>query len=175
MRVVGIDPGSLRTGFAVVEVLGSKVKYVTSGTIVLNDTDALSKRLVHLAQDFDAILQKYKPTILAIESLFFAKNAQSALKLGHARGVLLMKAAVGELEIFEYTPAEVKSSIVGSGRAQKDQLAKMIKILLKLPKDFEFSTADQSDALAISLAHVQSNKIKGLAKNDCSAYWQTSL
>jgi crossover junction endodeoxyribonuclease RuvC len=173
--VVGIDPGSIRTGFAVVEATGIKIRYVTSGTILLKNEESLSKRLLNLAEDMESIVSKYQPEVLAIESLFFAKNAQSALKLGHARGVILMKAASWSLEVFEYTPAEVKASVVGSGRADKNQLAKMIKILLKLPRNFEFSTPDQSDALAIALTHVQSSKIKGLNKNDRPTYWQNNL
>lgn len=175
MIVIGIDPGSLKTGFALIEVTGPRMKYLSSGTILLESSDHLAKRLLHLANDFDLLLKKYKPDVLAIESLFFAKNAQSALKLGHARGILLMKAAKAGLEVFEYTPAEVKVSIVGSGRAQKDQIAKMIKILLKLPKNFKFNSPDQSDALAISLTHVQSGKLRGLQKHDRSTYWQDNL
>lgn len=177
MKIIGIDPGSIRTGFAVLEIEAtpSRIKYIASGTIMLEQATALHSRLLALATDFGSLLEKYKPEILVIESLFFARNAQSALKLGHARGVLLMKAASENLEIVEYAPAEIKSAVTGSGRADKTQVAKMIKLLLKLPKNFEFSTPDQSDALAIAMAHVQSVKIKGLQKNDRSAYWQTTL
>ncbi|MDB5037620.1 MAG: Crossover junction endodeoxyribonuclease RuvC [Bacteriovoracaceae bacterium] len=172
---MGIDPGSIRTGFAVIESDGTRLKYITSGTIVLDESAPISKRLFNLSQDLDALISKYKPKEVAIESLFFSKNAQSALKLGQARGVILMKVAAHSLEIYEYTPAEIKVSVVGTGRAQKDQIAKMLKILFKFPKSFDFKSTDQSDALAISLTHVQSGKLKGLQKRDRPAYWQNSF
>lgn len=175
MIVIGVDPGSVRTGFALVEFKGSATRYISSGTISLDSEAAIAQRLQSLYQDFSALIAKYQPQALALESLFFARNAQSALKLGYARGVLLMTAAHFNLEIYEYSPAEVKNSLVGHGRAQKDQVARMIKLLLKFPKNFEFSSTDQSDALAIALTHVQTWKHKGLKKNDRASFWQNSV
>ncbi len=172
LRVLGVDPGSIKTGFSIVDGQDRKFKYISSGTILLEEAEDLSLRLVQLYKDIKSLIEKHKPDHLALESLFFAKNAQSALKLGHARGVILMAAASMGLKVFEYTPTEVKSSIVGAGRAQKDQIARMIKLLLKFPKDFEFSSADQSDALAIALTHVQTWELKDLTYRDRSTFRQ---
>ncbi|MBN8554210.1 MAG: crossover junction endodeoxyribonuclease RuvC [Deltaproteobacteria bacterium] len=185
MRILGIDPGSIRTGFATISIQKNSIELISCGTILLDDDKPLAQRLVQLDQDLKLIIGKTKPEQLAIESLFFAKNAQSALKLGHARGVILRRAAEHSLEIFEYTPAHIKSVVGGSGRAKKDQLARLLRFYLKLPKNYEFPSEDASDALAIAFAHAQTEtKVKTgepkpskavKQKNDRSSFWQTSL
>lgn len=107
MRALAVDPGSIKTGFAVLEYRSGKTIYITSGTIFLERDKKLPDRLCNLAEDLRVLCQKYKPQHLALESVFFAKNAQSALKLGHARGVVLLTGASFNMEIFEYSPTEV--------------------------------------------------------------------
>jgi crossover junction endodeoxyribonuclease RuvC len=179
--VIGIDPGSLKTGFAVVEYSPKAVQYIAGGTIVLEDQDPLEDRLVRLSKDFRKIISHYQPEELALETMFFAKNAQSAIKLAHARGVLLMEGAQAGMKVFEYTPTSIKNAVCGTGRAKKDQIAQMVKILLKLKKDFEFTSADESDAVALCLAHAQCKPSRNQAssipgkQNDSSTFWQTRL
>jgi crossover junction endodeoxyribonuclease RuvC len=174
MRILGIDPGSIRTGFAVLSIQKNQVELLSGGTILLEDTGHFADRLVQLDEDLEKILTKFKPQHMAIETLFFAKNAQSALKLGHARGVILRRAAAAKLEIFEYSPTQVKSSVGGSGHAKKDQIARLLRFYLKLPKTFEFASADHSDALAIAFTHAQTKSKLGILKNDRSSFWQTT-
>lgn len=168
-----MDPGSLKTGFAIFEHLSQRPKLLSSGTIFLKENLPLGQRLFELAEDFDQILKKFKPEAMAIESLFFARNAKSALHLGHARGVLLMKASSYKMKIFEYTPTEVKKSVSGSGRAPKDGLEKMIRLLLGLSSNFKVASSDEADAIAIGLTHSQGFKWKG--KNDRASFWQNHI
>jgi len=175
VRLMSIDPGSIRCGFAIMDYKDSRLKLVSSGTILMNEKSALPERLLELAEDIDALLQKFKPTTLSLESIFFSQNARSAIQLGQARGVILLKAAEYSLDIHEYSPAEIKKSVVGHGRASKDQIEKMIRLLLKLPHTFEFKSADHSDAIAIGLAHLQLFRTKK-GKNsirDCTSFWET--
>lgn len=130
-------------------------QHISSGCIVLDSELSLSKRIHILYQDIQQLIDKYRPQELALESVFFAKNAQSAIKLGQARGVVLLAAESASLEIAEYTPTEVKLSISSTGRAEKDQIQHMVRILLKLGKNFDFESSDHADALAICLTHVQ--------------------
>lgn len=173
MRILGVDPGSLRTGFGVIELSRGNAIHIASGAIRLENDGPLSERLKNLSIDLEAIIQKHKPKALAIEHVFFSKNAQSALKLGQARGVILMTAARHGLEIHEYTPTEIKAAIGGSGRAQKDAVARMVRLLLKLSASFQFVCSDQSDALAIAIAHAQSSKRRALKKHDRATFWET--
>lgn len=149
-RVLGVDPGSRNLGYAVLDKVGSQLHVVTYGVIRVKGE--MSERLLAISQGLDEVISKTKPQALAIEKVFFAKNAVSALKLGQARGVALLSAARAGLTISEYNPTEIKSTVAGFGRADKDQVAKMLRLLLG--KDLTFETADASDALAIALCHV---------------------
>lgn len=175
MRVLGIDPGSRRTGFAVLQSESGSTQIISSGVIALDEKLALPHRLAQLAQDLRDLIRLHRPAEVALESVFFARNAQSALKLGHARGVILMIASEHRLPIHEYSPAEAKAVLTGRGRATKEEVARMVRILLKLPKQFEFTAADQSDALALGLVHVQSKRLRGNLSHDRSTFWQNSL
>jgi len=168
IRILGIDPGSIRTGFAVIEASGSRLRYIASGVIELDAKLPFSTRLLALSKDLFELIERHRVQDLAIEGLFFAKNAQSALKLGHARGVILMQAAARDVAIHEYSPAEVKASVCGSGRADKDQIAKMVRILLKLPANTKFLKADQSDAIALALTHAQVISLKKTSRRPAS-------
>jgi crossover junction endodeoxyribonuclease RuvC len=155
MRILGIDPGSRLTGYGCIEKQGSKLIHIAHGTIKLSNTSGkqdipLHDRLLILHQKMNDIIQELRPSVLAIENVFFAKNAVSALKLGQARGAALLTAAIHGLEIAEYSPTQVKQAVVGYGQADKDQVAKMIQIILGR---IEFKTCDASDALALAISH----------------------
>jgi len=154
-RVLGIDPGSIRTGFGIIDYEEGSCTLITSGVIELDEATAVSERLVNLSSDLEDLLSRHRVDEVALESLFFSVNAQSALKLGQARGVILLECARRNLPIHEYSPAQVKSSVCGSGRAKKEQIAQMVKVLLKIPAKKAFHTFDQADALALALTHSQ--------------------
>jgi len=173
MRVIGIDPGSLKAGFGILEFKPTGIKHLSSGLLSLDTKKDMAERLTELFSDIEALISKYKVDEMAIESIFFAKNAQSALKLGQARGAALIAAGRAQLPIFEYPARSVKAAICGSGKADKQQIEHMIRILLKLPKNFEFRSSDHSDALAICFAHGQTRATESRRENDRSHNWQS--
>ena len=148
--VLGIDPGSRRTGYGLLAVRDRSVGYVASGCIKAEIGD-MPQRLGIIYRGVSELIDQFNPTELAIEEVFLAKNASSALKLGQARGVAIAAAVAGELPVHEYAAKRVKQSLVGTGRGSKEQEAHMVRILLKLPGAPQ---ADAADALAIALCHV---------------------
>ena len=148
--VLGIDPGSRRTGYGLLAVRDRSVGYVASGCIKAEIGD-MPERLGIIYRGVSELIDQFNPTELAIEEVFLAKNASSALKLGQARGVAIAAAVAGELPVHEYAAKRVKQSLVGTGRGSKEQVAHMVRILLKLPGAPQ---ADAADALAIALCHV---------------------
>ncbi len=148
--VLGIDPGSRRTGYGLLAVRERSVEYVASGCIKAEVGD-MPQRLGIIYRGVSELIDQFNPTELAIEEVFLAKNASSALKLGQARGVAIAAAVAGELPVHEYAARRVKQSLVGTGRGSKEQVAHMVRILLKLPGAPQ---ADAADALAIALCHV---------------------
>ena len=148
--VLGIDPGSRRTGYGLLAVHDRSVGYVASGCIKAEIGD-MPQRLGIIYRGVSELIDQFNPTELAIEEVFLAKNASSALKLGQARGVAIAAAVAGELPVHEYAAKRVKQSLVGTGRGSKEQVAHMVRILLKLPGAPQ---ADAADALAIALCHV---------------------
>lgn len=151
MRIFGIDPGSVRTGYGCIETSGTRSVLVCSGAIVPPARSPFPDRLQTLHQELSAQLDAVRPDCVAIESLFHGVNARSAFALAHARGVLLLAATQQGLPIVEYAPAEVKRAVVGFGRAEKAQVQQMVMLLLGLttaPKLF-----DVTDALAVALCH----------------------
>ena len=148
--VLGIDPGSRRTGYGLLVVRDRSVGYVASGCIKAEIGD-MPQRLGIIYRGVSELIDQFNPTELAIEEVFLAKNASSALKLGQARGVAIAAAVAGELPVHEYAAKRVKQSLVGTGRGSKEQVAHMVRILLKLPGAPQ---ADAADALAIALCHV---------------------
>ena len=148
--VLGIDPGSRRTGYGLLAVRERSVEYVASGCIKAEIGD-MPQRLGIIYRGVSELIGQFNPTELAIEEVFLAKNASSALKLGQARGVAIAAAVAGELPVHEYAARRVKQSLVGTGRGSKEQVAHMVRILLKLPGAPQ---ADAADALAIALCHV---------------------
>lgn len=151
MRVLGIDPGSRRTGYAIVDRQGSRLTAVAFGTIKLGGGD-MGPRLRLLFEELSAVVSHHEPTEVAVEGIFYARNAASALKLGHARGVALLVAALKGLEIHEYAPRAVKAAVTSSGRAEKAQVQKMVRVILGLR---EVPEPDAADALAVAVCHLQ--------------------
>ncbi len=154
MRVFGIDPGSERTGYGCVETDGRRHHLVTCGAIVASAGDSFPRRLARIHRELSARLSECHPECVVVENLFYASNARSALKLGHARGVALLAAIEAGCEVLEYTPAEVKRAVVGYGRADKRQVQHMIKLLLGLER--VPTPHDAADALAVAICHVHS-------------------
>lgn len=154
MRIVGIDPGSERTGYGCVETEGRRLCLVTFGVIRARPADAFPDRLARIHAELADMLSRMRPTAVAVESIFHAVNARSALKLGHARGVAVLAAVQANCTVVEYTPAEVKRAVVGYGRAEKPQVQQMVKLLLGL--DRVPSPHDAADALAVAICHLHS-------------------
>lgn len=149
MNILGIDPGSITTGFGVIRQEGNKQFYVASGCIKIGNKP-WAERLTQIYADITEIVQQYLPAHAAIEQVFVNKNVSSALKLGHARGVAMLAIAKFGVNIAEYSPRKVKQAVVGNGGAEKAQVQHMVKILLGLtvaPK------SDAADALAIAICH----------------------
>ncbi|MBC7690344.1 MAG: crossover junction endodeoxyribonuclease RuvC [Methylotenera sp.] len=155
MRILGIDPGSRLTGYGCVDVIGNQIRHVTHGTLKLASTSGratipLEQRLLAIHEGLSKVILEHKPTVMSIERVFFAKNAVSVLMLGQARGAAILCGAIHSLNIVEYSPTEVKASLVGHGGADKEQVAKMVQLLLG---KLEFATFDASDGLALAICH----------------------
>lgn len=161
MRVLGIDPGSLVTGYGIVEQQGNKLIHIDNGCIAPNNKQPLHLRLKEIYSGLQEAIQRYNPDAISIEDIFFSQNARSALKLGQARGAAILSSVNAGKEVFEYTPMQVKQAVVGYGRASKDQVQKMTKVLLNLP---EVAQADAADALAVAICHINSAKILNVAR-----------
>ena len=149
-KILGIDPGSRKTGYGLIEKNGNHTRHLASGCIRLDSKKSLTDRLLLLSSELEQIINEHHPDHGSIEQIFFSKNAKSALILGHARGVILLKFAEKEIPIHEYAPLNVKQTIVGVGRADKGQVQHMVKILLNLHQPIQ---EDEADALAIALTH----------------------
>ncbi|MBU2887384.1 crossover junction endodeoxyribonuclease RuvC [Gilvimarinus agarilyticus] len=152
--VMGIDPGSRKTGFGIVNTVGSRTEYVTSGVIRIPDI-AFPERLKLIFDSVTELIEQYIPQEFAIEQVFMAKSAGSALKLGQARGAAIVAAVNQNLPVSEYEARKVKQAITGTGAADKSQVQHMVKTLLKLPGTPQ---EDAADALAIALCHVNSQQ-----------------
>lgn len=156
MRILGIDPGIGRCGWGVIEVENSKLKVIEFGCIETSSKAQIPQRLTEVYEKIQKIIQALKPDEFAIEELFFNTNAKTAFVVGQARGVILLSAAQNNIPISIYTPLQVKIALTGYGRAEKNQIGKMVMSLLMLkhiPKP-----DDTADALAIAITHAFSNK-----------------
>ncbi|HSU57900.1 MAG TPA: crossover junction endodeoxyribonuclease RuvC [Bryobacteraceae bacterium] len=151
MRIVGIDCGTERTGFGVIDTDGRSHQFVDAGVIRTRPVEPLERRLQLIARELRAVIQSYSPGAVAVEAVFHAVNAKSALKLAHVRGVALLLAAEAGLAVSEYSPLEVKISVVGYGRAEKQQVQMMVLSLLGIGAQFE--SFDATDALAVAICH----------------------
>jgi crossover junction endodeoxyribonuclease RuvC len=154
VRVFGIDPGSDCTGYGCVETDGSRHRIVLSGAISTPALASFPQKLLSIHERLSTALAACRPECVAIENLFHATNVRSALKLGHARGVAVLAAVQAGLPVAEYSPAEIKLAVVGYGRADKQQVQRMVTLLLELPA--LPSPHDASDGLAVAICHVHS-------------------
>lgn len=156
MRVFGIDCGTVWTGYGVVEteekVRATRLRPVCAGAIHLAKKETLARRLSSVFHELQTLLARYQPDAIAIEEVFYSVNPQTALKLGHVRGVALLAAAEAGLPIFEYAPLKIKSTVTGYGLAKKEQVQYMVARLLELEHVPE--PADAADALAIAICHI---------------------
>ncbi|HYM34642.1 MAG TPA: crossover junction endodeoxyribonuclease RuvC [Steroidobacteraceae bacterium] len=157
-RILGLDPGSLVTGYAVIECTGGAATYLTSGSIRTSGEN-FPERLAQIFQSATQLAQEWQPHEVAVERVFMHRNADSALKLGQARGAALCGMFSGTARVFEYSPREVKQAVVGTGAAQKEQVQMMVKHLLKLSGEVK---ADAADALAIALCHANMRRMQNL-------------
>jgi len=151
MLVLGVDPGSIATGYGLVEKNNNQMSCIHAGAISSSSKIPFFQRIHKIYQSMVEIMDRYKPQEMAIEDVFFAKNVKSALKIGHARGAVLIAAVQSGVKIFEYTPLEIKQSVVGYGRATKEQVRSMVQVILKLDTKLNLDT---SDALATAICHL---------------------
>ncbi len=151
MIILGIDPGSRITGFGLVDNQANRLSYIHSGSIRVAGSD-IAERLGHIYAAIENVIGQYRPQQMSIENVFMARNPDSALKLGQARGAAICAGYRAGLEISEYAPREIKQSIVGSGAATKEQVQHMVKRLLGLRHELQ---ADEADGLAIAICHAQ--------------------
>ena len=158
--IIGIDPGSRITGYGLVERRGRDIVFVGSGVIRAGGSGPIAGRLLTIKRELDGVIERYRPASLAVEEIFMAKNPKSTLTLGEVRGIVLLAAAEAGIPIFEYSPREVKSSVVGSGAAHKSQVGAMVSRLMRL--DHEPETEDETDAIAVAFCHaVRESGIEG--------------
>jgi crossover junction endodeoxyribonuclease RuvC len=150
VRVLGIDCGTERTGYGVIESDGVRHVMIDAGVIITDVRQPLATRLLAIRDELRAIVERHSPDCAAVEDVFHAVNARSALKLAHVRGVALLLAAESRLPLGEYSPMEVKMSVVGYGRAEKAQVQLMVKSLMSLDRQLP---EDASDAVAVAICH----------------------
>ncbi len=159
MLAVGVDPGTRLLGWGVVARAGNRLTHVDHGVIRCNPDEPLALRLKQIEEELSGVLAKYRPRVGSVETLFFHKDAQAAAKLGHARGVVLLSLARAGIDVAEYAPARVKRTVVGHGRADKLQVAQMIRAMLALP---ELPASDAADALALAVTHLRLGNVTAL-------------
>ncbi len=157
MRVLGIDPGSRITGYGLVEQSGSRLVHVDNGAIFTDRALDFPSRLRIIFEGISRVVAEYGPDAVAIEDVYVSENVRSALKLGQARGAAIAAAVHAGLPVAEYTASQIKQAVVGQGRAGKEQVQGMVRILLGLP---EVAQADASDALAVAICHLNSHSLR---------------
>jgi len=156
MRILGIDPGYAIVGYSIIDQIGNKFILIESGAILTKAGESFPLRLEKIHNKLDEIIQEYKPDCMSIEELFFNNNAKTAIDVAQARGVLIVTARIHKLPIYEYTPLQIKQAVTGYGRADKVQVQRMVKIILKvevLPK-----LDDITDSMAIGICHAHCAK-----------------
>ncbi len=159
MRVLGIDPGTLATGYGLVERRGDTLHPLTFGAITTQAGLPFAQRLLRIYRELRTLLTRTRPDCAAVEAVFFARNVQSALRLGQARGVALLALAEEAIEIHEYSALEVKQAVTSYGRAEKAQVQEMVRLLLGLAE--APSPIDAADALAVAICHHHAARLKG--------------
>ncbi len=168
MIILGIDPGTIITGYGVIKQNFSACQRITSGSIKLPSKHNLPEKLEIIYDELDKIIKTYKPDEFVIETAFYGKNVQSAMKIGYARGVSILAAAHNKIPTNEYSPREIKKSVVGKGAASKQQVYFMVKNLLEISS--EKMRFDESDALAVALCHAFRLRRPGSKKKSWKSY-----
>lgn len=156
-RIIGIDPGLLHTGWAIIESVGANRKYIASGVVLPPKSDSLPGRLDFIFREVSKLCDNFQPDECSIEITFVNKNPQTTLILGHARAAAIVAVADKNIPIFEYEPNKIKKALTSAGHADKEQVYKMVRMLLPAAQP---KTPDESDAIAIALAHSNMNKFK---------------
>lgn len=160
--ILGIDPGSIHTGWGIVESVGNELRHVAHGTISPTHSLALGARLSQIRHNLQQVIEQHRPGAASLERVFFARNVQSALKLGQARGVALLTIAENPIALAEYSATEIKVAVVGYGQATKEQVQKMVSALLGLRGPI---AADAADALAAAICHLHRHAFQGLVQS----------
>jgi crossover junction endodeoxyribonuclease RuvC len=158
VRILGVDPGSVTTGFGVIDSERGRLTLVEQGSITTKRGVELADRLCRIHAELTAVIARTAPAAVAIESPFAGHNVKSLIQLAHARGVILLAVREAGLDVFEYAPRSVKSAVVGYGGAEKEQVAKMVRLLVKGCEQAIMSM-DASDALAVAICHAHSARI----------------
>jgi crossover junction endodeoxyribonuclease RuvC len=158
MRVLGIDPGATATGYGLVQLEGDTLSALRFGAIAAPSKLSYPERLLRIHQELRALLSAEQPDCAAVEAVFFARNVQSALRLGQARGVALLALAEAGLAIHEYSALEVKQAVTSYGQAGKAQVQEMVRVLLRLPE--APTPADAADALAVAICHLHASRLR---------------
>ena len=169
MIILGIDPGFDKMGCAVLDKTNAKDKLIHSTCIITNRKDSYEKRLLFIGKKLQEVIAKYKPEVIAVEKIFFTTNQKTALKVAEAKGIVLYMAALNDITVIEFTPLEIKMALTGYGRADKEQVKKMVRTILKNAKTPK--TDDEIDAIAAALAcplmafpHLSTGRQEGLDK-----------
>jgi len=160
--ILGIDPGSIHTGWGVVESVGNELRHIAHGTINPPPALALGARLSQIRRGLQQVIERHRPGVVSLEKVFFARNVQSALKLGQARGVALLTVAENPIELAEYSATQIKIAVAGYGQATKEQVQKMVGALLGLRGPIG---ADAADALAAAICHIHRRAFQGLVQS----------
>lgn len=156
MRILGIDPGFAITGYSIIDYVGNKFKLVTSGAVLTEAKTSFPLRLTKIYDELTEIIKEYKPDAISVEELFFNQNVKTAINVAQARGIVLVVGSKNNIPTFEYTPLQVKQAVAGYGRADKMQVQRMVKTILKtdsLPK-----LDDITDSMAVGICHAHSAK-----------------
>lgn len=159
-RIIGIDPGLRHTGWGIIEAEGTRLSYIADGAVHSVNDDDLATRLLQIHSQILAVLEEFRPDEAAIEETFVNKDARATLKLGQARGVVMLAPVMLKIPVSEYAPNVIKKTVVGTGHAEKAQVKHMVKILL--PRA-QLNTSDSIDALAIAICHAQHRGAHSLA------------
>ncbi len=165
--VLGLDPGTATLGYGLVAVEGERVTYVACGVIKTSSGDPIELRLRRLYSELKDLMERYRPSEVAVERLFFARNARTAIAVGQARGVALLAAAQAGAPVSEYTPLQIKQAVTSYGRADKVQIQEMVRVLLGLQERPE--PDDAADALAVAICHVHCSRFASLARKVMAA------
>lgn len=169
-RILGIDPGSRKTGFGIIELDKQKIHHVINGRLMVGDGD-FADRLKQIFEGLTEIIERYQPDMMAIEKVFLHKNADSALKLGQARGAAICAGVSQNLSVHEYSATQIKKAVVGNGHAKKEQVQYMMSVILKLP---EIPVEDAADALACAITHANFAAVDGSQNTKLPAGMRTS-